>query len=70
MQQLQAELTAAKAKVDDYERSIVPNLRGELRDAKLAVEDLSRRVRELDALVLELRQWEPKYSQLKMENDR
>lgn len=70
MQQLQSELTAAKAKIDDFDRSLVPSLRNELRDAKLTGDDLARRVRELEALVADLRQWEPKYSQLKIENDR
>jgi uncharacterized protein YlxW (UPF0749 family) len=70
LQQLQVELTAAKAKIDDYERSIIPNLKSELRDSKLAAEELARRVRELEALVVDLRQWEPKFSQLKIEFDR
>ena len=70
MQQLQAELAAAKSKLDDYERTLIPGLRSELRDSKLAAEELSRRVRELDSMISELRQWEPKYSQLKIEFDR
>lgn len=70
MQQLQTELTAAKTKLDDYERSVIPNLRGELRDSKLSIDELTRRVRELEAIVAELRQWETKFTQLKMEFDR
>lgn len=70
LQQLQSELTAAKAKIDDYERSIIPNLRSELRDAKLSIDELTRRVRELEAIVADLRQWESKYTQLKLEFDR
>ena len=70
LQQVQSELGSAKTKNDDFERNVVPTLRQELRDAKVALEEMTRRVRDLEMSLSAMRQWEPKYMQLKMEFDR
>lgn len=70
LQPLQAEVTSLKSRLEEHERSTIPGLRTDLRDAKQAYDDLSRRVRELEALVTDLRQYEHQLKQLKMEHDR
>lgn len=70
LQPLQAEVASLKTKLEDHERSIIPGLRSELRDAKMAYDDLSRRARELEALVADLRQFEQQFNQLRIEHER